>query len=529
MTTLQAITQGVTVIDENNGIRRGRAILRSTDKGSTFPLFNLGTGTVSFNFPNNRGIGYSSNYYSPGIAFPVATQGGVEGASAYQGVNALDQIKDASSFTFSSERIVFAPENALPSASLPAHLQKPTGLLVFKQDEYFGVIQFVCVRTCDDELEMHLNFWVAEKGFVDFSQAEPLPSKYLTIIQVRSDDSGSNDNPYGDGWWLAPATKETDAYQLVSLANIRNLNKIVVCKFPNTLPSDINTYISTHGFEISYGPGSSNTIVDAFKTALSKAIELSPSSYLGIRYSGHGWYSGLFSGDIANGTDAAEVLQGVNDTLGHKVDFLDWSHCCNVATLMILEEEYAYTDYVIASDLYRFGAGFMSTFMQGAGPDDHFYSYFSPNKSIRDSIVDMLDGFEHFWMASNGDKAFWADNHVWQSVGAFDTAEYASFRTQAKLGELKDHPRDFGNANECYDNNLDINTPYPGREPERYVFKLNERYWDIYNMYIKKHYPQLTSDFTGTVRFRYATNRAAFNTPWTEANGLQLPESVFQK
>ena len=77
----------------------------------------------------------------------------------YQGFNTFSELKDVSQLTFGTASAI---KFGTPDSDCY------TGLLIFRHREFYGVIEPVSM---DRIGTLEIQWWVAEKGVVDFSQA----------------------------------------------------------------------------------------------------------------------------------------------------------------------------------------------------------------------------------------------------------------------------------------------------------------------------------------------------------------------
>jgi len=328
-------------------------------------------------------------------------------------------------------------------------------------------------------------------------------SKFLTTVLVCHGGSKAN---ISYGWYIEPKIKGNEYYQQLQVCNWEKDKILGLYKLPNNAQeSDLKAaQIEEYRYAATPGRGSeSHNLLEAYKKAFGKIVQDYPSQHFGIKYAGHGTMDGLFSDDLT-GEGIEDFLGYVTAILDKNIDFFDWSENCNVASLMNLEHQYAYVDYIVASDLFRrTPIGDEQSITKS--PKNFPYKFFSPGKSIKQSLVDLLDAFQEVWdLPAN--KTWYQNNKEMQSLSIFDSSEYAKFRQSARLASLVAHPEEYAADRVCYHNIIG-----------KYDFEL----WDVYNQYIKEKYPNLVTDFTEKVRFKYVNNRNSFD--WDDANGLHIP------
>ncbi|NES71454.1 MAG: hypothetical protein F6K24_42785 [Okeania sp. SIO2D1] len=151
---LQEESEGVQRLGEANGIRWGIATMRESDVNYT----NFGTGGHSYSMAMPGKTGYFYGKYDEAMRKTVAfanvvdqsscTQGSPEINPGYQGFNSLKELTDVSSLTFQEVKVV---EFGVPASSCY------TGLLVFQQGKFYGVIEPLAVVNGNN---LKVRWWV---------------------------------------------------------------------------------------------------------------------------------------------------------------------------------------------------------------------------------------------------------------------------------------------------------------------------------------------------------------------------------
>jgi hypothetical protein len=128
------------------------------------PPFDLGSGKLSWSIASGQ-QGYF--YSGTGYTTPEATIASVSRTSScspmysgYVGLTSVQQLEDAASLTYSVAR----PNVSFGSRKDPCNM----GLLVFKQNGQYGVIDFLSV---EPGAELSFDYWLADPGVTDFSNA----------------------------------------------------------------------------------------------------------------------------------------------------------------------------------------------------------------------------------------------------------------------------------------------------------------------------------------------------------------------
>jgi hypothetical protein len=126
--------------------------------------FDLGSGKLSWSIAGGQqGYFYSGSGYTT----PEATIASVSPVSrcdpmypGYAGLASVQELRDAASLTYSVAR----PNVRFGSRKDPCNM----GLLVFKQNGRYGVIDFLSV---EPGTELAFDYWLADPGVTDFSDA----------------------------------------------------------------------------------------------------------------------------------------------------------------------------------------------------------------------------------------------------------------------------------------------------------------------------------------------------------------------
>lgn len=188
----------------------------------------------------------------------------------------------------------------------------------------------------------------------------------------------------------------------------------------------------------------SHLLREAFQQFFATMVKDTPSQHYGIRYSGHGSGSGgLFENQI-NPTDAQWLFEYVTSLIGKKIDFLDLGGNCSEGNTAVVSNFYPYFDYILASDLLIGGFNFDDWTIEKYNQTDPDYQYpliLTPDKTIRDSLSQLLDLFRLRWEYSRNNMIAGQEKQSLSlyKADAFETLAYS-------LGqELMAHPVNLGN------------------------------------------------------------------------------------
>lgn len=229
---------------------------------------------------------------------------------------------------------------------------------------------------------------------------------------------------------------------------------------------------------------SSQDYLTAFKLIMETIVKNQPAEHYGIKFLGHG------NGDVAlfewkiNPSDSALLLAYINGIIGKKVDFLDWNTNCGVGTYKVALGQYRYADYILASDLIRGGYTLYSDIPVDSiklAHDEILETFFSPGKTIKQSLIDMVNSERTFWeKALKGDMIA---KQLKQSISIYDTSKFEALMASANLEQ-----------------------------------GIKSDYIDVLE-YVRKNYPALEQKFYD-FRFHYVSNKDFF--PWDyDFNGLR--------
>ena len=126
--------------------------------------FDIGTGNITWSSSGGK-QGYF--YSGPGLSIAnvdedskISCGGDGPGTNSYTGASSLSELADVSSYTFTSATVGFCSLDYEGKGS-------NDGLLVFRQGESYGVLQFTSISGYD----MVIDWWVGKKGVTDFSGA----------------------------------------------------------------------------------------------------------------------------------------------------------------------------------------------------------------------------------------------------------------------------------------------------------------------------------------------------------------------
>ena len=124
--------------------------------------FDIGSGQMFWSIKGGqKGYFYSNNNTRPLVAIANVTDSSACGVEpGYRGLSAVQELRDAAALAY------IAPARTLVFGTrLDGCFQ---GLLVYKQGDQYGVIDFLSVDGMD---RLDIRFWVGDPGVTDFSRA----------------------------------------------------------------------------------------------------------------------------------------------------------------------------------------------------------------------------------------------------------------------------------------------------------------------------------------------------------------------
>jgi hypothetical protein len=263
-------------------------------------------------------------------------------------------------------------------------------------------------------------------------------TKFLTLISVNNSWSTYEDNT----WEKNFSFKENEYMQIIEICiwNIEN-PKVSLYKFDRNFEPTrveflsggqdwVNYRESYNILNIEIPTPSSQEYLEAFTLIMKKIVETQPAEHFGIKYWGHGsGLSDLFGGKICN-NDPATFLSYINSILSKKIDFLDWSRNCGEGRYNRIVKEYKYADYILASDEARMG------YSVGPGAVESssqlIETFFSPSKTIRQSLIDMINQDRLSWEAEFT-KNDMITREIKQSISIYDTDKFKDMVVSTNL------------------------------------------------------------------------------------------------
>ncbi len=310
--------------------------------------------------------------------------------------------------------------------------------------------------------------------------------KFLTLVSVTRIDWGSD---YEDiSWENEVEFLENDYIQLFKVAIWRDSDpmKVSLYKFNDTFNTDPSVHISGSQEWVNYRESynildidilnpTSEVYLNAFKQVMDKVVENQPANHYGMRFRGHGSREGHLFGHTMNVSDSELLLSYINTIIGKKIDFLDWSTQCYDGAYNLVKSQYSYADYILASDTARGGFNVDPAYGSSSFISIDYDNFFSPTKSIKQSLIDLINEERNRWDSSEISKNDMIANEVKQAISIYDTSEFEALATATNL--------------------------YKGLT-----------FGDIL-VYIKENYPSYEQDFYD-FRFHYVSNKDFF--PWDE-------------
>lgn len=271
--------------------------------------------------------------------------------------------------------------------------------------------------------------------------------KFLTIMAVNN---GASSRYQDNSWERVMKFKANDVLQIFEVAIwdngvAGNPNKISLYKFDSSFDPDRPQFAEGGSAWVAYRerynildiqtPPSCKTAqgdayyacsaayLDAFKRVFSKIVSDQPADHYGIKYGGHGSNAGLFENMLSE-DDSTSFLSYANDILGRRLDFLDWSTNCDMGNSSVISKEYEYADYILSSDIPRGGfAADWANDYDRLKPEANLGRFFSPSKTIRQSLVEMVDSERRFWETDTTKNDMIA-KRLKQSLSVYDTSRY---------------------------------------------------------------------------------------------------------
>ena len=276
----------------------------------------------------------------------------------------------------------------------------------------------------------------------NFTTSLNIPSgtktKFLTLISINSNWSTYEDNTWEKNFQF----KENEYMQIFEICIWNTANpKVSLYMFDRNFEPKRMEFLSGGQDWVSYRESynimnietpskSSQQYLDAFKKIIKKVIETQPAEHYGIKYWGHGAGSSspLFGYTIW--PDEAEMLLSyINSLISKKIDFLDWSRNCGEGRYNRIVKEYKYADYILASDISRMGYAMAGGAVESS---EMIETFFSPSKSIRQSLIDMINQDRLHW-ESDFTKKDMITNKIMQSISLYDTDKFEDMVSSTKL------------------------------------------------------------------------------------------------
>lgn len=263
-------------------------------------------------------------------------------------------------------------------------------------------------------------------------------SKFLTMISVNNNFSTYEDNT----WERNFSFKENEYMQILEICIWNTENpKVSLYMFDRNFEPFreefssggqdwVNYRESYNILNVATPTQSSQEYLNAFKLIIKKAIETQPAEHYGIKYWGHGAgaFSSLF-GNLIYSDDAEKLLSYFKSIISKKIDFLDWSSNCNEGRYNLVAKQYKYADYILATDILRFGYAMAG----GAVPSNEIIeTFFSPSKTIRQSLIDMLNQERLHW-ESDFTKNDMITKKINQSISIYDTDKFEDLVNSTNL------------------------------------------------------------------------------------------------
>ncbi len=263
-------------------------------------------------------------------------------------------------------------------------------------------------------------------------------TKFLSLISVNTSWSTYEDNT----WEKNFVFKENEYMQIFEICIWNTENpKVSLYMFDRNFEPFREEFLSGGQEWVNYRESynildivtpaqSSQEYFEAFKLIMKKIVETQPAEHYGIKYWGHGAGSSspLFGYTIW--PDEAEMLLSyINSIISKKIDFLDWSRNCGEGRYNRVVKEYKYADYILASDISRMGYAMAGGAVESS---QMIETFFSPLKTIRQSLIDMLHQDRLHW-ESDFTKNDMITNKIKQSISIYDTDKFEDMVNSTNL------------------------------------------------------------------------------------------------
>lgn len=313
-----------------------------------------------------------------------------------------------------------------------------------------------------------------------------VPKKFLTMVVVR-DALLTNYNQVS--WEQETKFSEDNNLQEFQVViwnggDWAGTKKISLYKFDQTFDPTRSEYMNGGSSWVNYRESfnilnidipaklASTEYLSAFKQIMETIVRTQPAEHYGIKYLGHGTGgSGLFAYKI-NPEDSEQLLAYIKAIIGKKIDFLDWDTNCGNGTYQIAKGEYQYTDYILASDLNRGGYTFgqpdpgissetYSAAMRFQSPEAILSEFFSPSKTIRQSLIELVNSQRSLWDLTL--KNSMTAGKVKQSISIYDSSKFEDLTASTNLGQ----------GLQSGDVLNYIKTSYPAQEHKFYDFRFH--------------------------------------------------------
>lgn len=295
-------------------------------------------------------------------------------------------------------------------------------------------------------------------------------SKYLNIIKVNNSWLAYDVN----SWERQHQAYETMDVQIFMIC-IWNLAspKVSLYRFNSTFDPSNPDYIfggsqwvayreSFNILNVDLASNTSASFTAAFKKIFDKITADFPALHYGIKYAGHGFASGgMFENKISD-EDTKLLLAYINGLIKGKIDFLDWNTNCNAGSFAIVSNEYKYSKYILGSDILRGGYNFDVDEYFKYGHEYNLHKFFQATKSIRSSLVDMINSEYNFWN-SPVTKNYMIQDKVPQSISIYDSEKFEQLVNGVDLC----NPNSIGDALQY------IRMKFPSKEPAFNEFRFH--------------------------------------------------------
>jgi len=268
--------------------------------------------------------------------------------------------------------------------------------------------------------------------------------KFLTLVVATKVDNqfAKYENM---SWERDIKIRANDNIQIFDLViwNITSPKKISLYKFDKTFNSDpikyglggqdwVNYRESFNILNVDIPEPDSKAHLEVLKPIMKTVVENQPAEHYGIKFFGHGTGNAqLFSG-FMNTTDSESLLSYINSIIGKKIDFLDWDTNCGDGVYNVAVSQYRYADYILASDLDRGAYEFDWDDGLRLKPSQILVTFFSPGKTIRQSLIDMVNSERLLWETQTTKNDMIA-KQTKQSVSIYDTSKFEDLMASANL------------------------------------------------------------------------------------------------